>query len=108
MHPLFSPQTQHFTESERITIKSRIENFTELFESTSLLVTDYSSVFFDFAYLRKPVIYTQFDKEEFFQSHSYEKGYFEYETDGFGPVCYSLDETVQEIINIMENQCCCL
>lgn len=105
MHPLFSPQAQHFTESERITIKNRVENFTELFENTSLLVTDYSSVFFDFAYLRKPVIYTQFDKEEFFQSHSYEKGYFEYETDGFGPVCYSLDETVQEIINTMENQC---
>ena len=50
-----------------------------------LLITDYSSVFFDLGYMEKPVIYYQFDKEEFLKYH-YQKGYFSYEDHGFGPV----------------------
>ena len=52
----------------------------------ALLVTDYSSVFFDVAFLRKPVVYYQFDEEEFRKYH-YQKGYFDFRRDGFGPVC---------------------
>lgn len=50
-----------------------------------LLITDYSSVFFDAGYMEKPVIYYQFDKEEFRKYH-YQEGYFSYENHGFGPV----------------------
>ena len=50
-----------------------------------LLITDYSSVFFDVGYMEKPVIYYQFDKEEFRKFH-YQEGYFSYENHGFGPV----------------------
>ena len=50
-----------------------------------LLITDYSSVFFDVGYMEKPVIYYQFDKEEFRRFH-YQEGYFSYENHGFGPV----------------------
>ena len=61
---------------------------------------------FDFAYLRKPVIYTQFDQEEFFAGeHVYTKGYFDYERDGFGEVECDLDATVDRIIEYMENGC---
>lgn len=52
----------------------------------SVLVTDYSSVYFDVAYLGRPVIYDQFDEAEFRALH-YQKGYFDYDRDGFGPVC---------------------
>ena len=49
------------------------------------MLTDYSSVAFDFAYLRKPIVYAHFDKEAFFSGeHSYTAGYFDYERDGFG------------------------
>ena len=50
-----------------------------------LLITDYSSVFFDAGYMEKAVIYYQFDKEEFRKYH-YQEGYFSYENHGFGPV----------------------
>ena len=51
------------------------------------MVTDYSSAVFDFAYLRKPVVYFQFDADEFFSGgHVYTKGYFDYSRDGFGEV----------------------
>lgn len=51
----------------------------------SMLITDYSSVFFDVGYMEKPVIYYQFDAEEFRKYH-YQEGYFSYEKHGFGPV----------------------
>lgn len=57
----------------------------ELLMESALLITDYSSVFFDFAYMRKPVIYYQFDYERFKEEH-YAQGYFDYERDGFGPI----------------------
>ena len=56
-----------------------------LLKESLLLVTDYSSVSFDFAYMRKPMVYFQFDTEAFFSEH-YEPGYFSYGEMGFGPV----------------------
>lgn len=48
-----------------------------LLKESALLITDYSSVFFDFAYMYKPIIFFQFDFEEFHQKH-YQKGYFDF------------------------------
>ena len=77
-----------------------------IFSTSSLVITDYSSVAFDFAYLRKPVIYTQFDKDVFFTGqHIYDKGYFDYERDGFGEVEYDLESTVDRIIEYMQSGC---
>ena len=70
------------------------------------MVTDYSSVAFDFAYLRKPIVYSQFDKAEFFGGgHSYTEGYFDYVRDGFGEVEETLENVVDRIIEYMENGC---
>ena len=30
---------------------------------------------------------------------------FEYETDGFGPVCYDLDSAVNELVELIDNDC---
>ena len=57
----------------------------QLLKESMLLVTDYSSVFFDFAYMQKPVLYYQFDEEEY-RAHHYAQGYFDYRRDGFGEV----------------------
>ena len=63
----------------------------------SLLITDYSSVFFDVGYMEKPVIYYQFDIEEFRKFH-YQEGYFFYEEHGFGPVV----ETEEALVNAIK------
>ncbi|EJU5304159.1 CDP-glycerol glycerophosphotransferase family protein, partial [Campylobacter coli] len=62
------------------------ESMQKLFCESSIMITDYSSVAFEMAVLKKPVLYYQFDKDEFFAKHSYAKGYFDYEKDGFGKV----------------------
>ena len=59
-----------------------------LFAQTALLVTDYSSVAFELAYIEKPVIYYQFDAAQFYGGgHLGFTGYFDFARDGFGPIC---------------------
>ncbi len=62
----------------------------------ALLVTDYSSIAFDFALLRRPVLYFQFDSEHFYASH-HGRGYFDYATDGFGTVALNAEELLDNI-----------
>ncbi len=68
----------------------------------NLLVTDYSSVFFDAGYMEKPVIYYQFDMEDF-QKYHYKEGYFSFEKYGFGPVVQTEDELMDAIENSAGN-----
>ena len=79
--------------------------YSELFSRCSIMVTDYSSNAFEFAYLHKPIVYFQFDRNEFFKGHTYQKGYFDYAKDGFGPVVTSEMRLKEEIIKIINNNC---
>ena len=64
--------------------------------NSALLITDYSSVAFDAAYLDRPVVYFQFDEEDFFGgAHTMRRGYFDYRRDGFGPVCTTADAVLR-------------
>ena len=67
-----------------------------------LLITDYSSVFFDVGYMEKPVIYYQFDLEEFRKYH-YQEGYFSYEKHGFGPVVQTEEALVNAVYECAGN-----
>lgn len=68
----------------------------ELLMSASLLITDYSSVLFDVAYMKKPMIFYQFDFEEFRAKHISE-GYFSYKRDGMGPVVETEEELFEAL-----------
>jgi len=105
VHPSHVENYIDYENNNYFKIENDYADYQKIFREASLLITDYSSVAFDFAYLRKPVIYTQFDKEEFFKSHLYTEGYFDYEKDGFGPVVYKYEDTVNEIIKYIENNC---
>ena len=105
-HPQIAKYASEFQPDRRVKIVSSETRYQELFARSSLMVTDYSSAVFDFAYLRKPVIYAQFDRETVFGGgHIYKKGYFDYDRDGFGPVTKTPEETVKRIINYMETGC---
>ncbi len=74
----------------------------QLLKESKLLITDYSSVFFDFAYMYKPLIYYQFDYEDFYSKH-YEQGYFDHAKDGFGLVTNSEEEIISGTKAIIDN-----
>ncbi len=67
-----------------------------LLKESAFLITDYSSINMDFAYMRKPLLYYQFDYEKF-RAGQYQKGYFDYHDDGFGPVCRTLEEVRESL-----------
>jgi len=80
------------------------ESIQVLFQTSDMLLTDYSSVAFEMAILQKPTIYYQFDHQEIFSgAHTYEKGYFEYEKDAFGPICYDQDSLKKELSVFIDN-----
>lgn len=105
-HPNIQPHVSAFKADSYIEILGLNTNYNDVYAQSDLVITDYSSAVFDFAYLRKPLVYCHFDAKELFAGeHVYTKGYFDYERDGFGEVEYDLEGTVDRIIEYMENGC---
>ena len=75
-----------------------------MIKKSALLITDFSSVFFDFGYMKKPIIYYQFDNE-LFRSNHYKEGYFSYERDGFGPVATKENDLISYIKKLIKTIC---
>ena len=64
--------------------------------SAAMMVTDYSSVFFDMLYMKKPIVYYQFDYEKF-RLGQYTEGYFDYKNNPFGKSFEDKDNVFDEI-----------
>ena len=106
-HPSIQEYMDEFTVPDFIKIYSYSEgNIQSVFQNTSILITDYSSVAFDVAYLNKAILYYQFDYDEVFSSgnHTYQKGYFDYNRDGFGAVAYNETELLAVLKDLVDNQ----
>jgi len=71
LHHELQPMTKTFcSNSKNVVIAHQKDHDVQtLLRDSALLVTDYSSVFFDFIYMEKPVLYYQFDQEAFLSKH---------------------------------------
>ena len=87
--------------SENITIADWKEyDIQDLLKKSALMITDYSSVFFDFAYMRKPVIFYQFDEEEFREKqYAAANGYFDYKNTVLG----KWTNDISDLLSLLEN-----
>lgn len=101
-HPKVYEFIDLFDENDYVKIDYDKTDYQTLFNNGSLMVTDYSSVAFDFAYLYKPVLYYQYGEDYHFDI---DEGYFDYETMGFGEIVKTEEELINLIINYMENNC---
>lgn len=92
---------RHFsTNSDRIEIADwKKYDIQALLKRAALMITDYSSVFFDFSYMSKPVIFYQFDEREF-REKQYAEGYFDYHTTVLGDFAATEEET----LDLLEKQ----
>lgn len=95
------------TNSEKVKIAAfKDYDVQELLIESQLLITDYSSVFFDFAYMEKPIIYYQFDRADYISRHyDYTSGYFDYDLMGFGPVVFEIEDFIDTIKRFIDNGC---
>lgn len=105
LHPSLRSQLRDFHSNSLITVGDDQMDYSDIFARAALLITDYSSVAFDFAYLRKPVIYTQFDSSDIEGRHIFRQGYFDYERDGFGPVVCDLKTAADTIVRFLSTDC---
>ncbi|EOH5580266.1 CDP-glycerol glycerophosphotransferase family protein, partial [Campylobacter jejuni] len=103
-HPNIIPYLDNFNMPSYIKTIGKTESLQKLFCNSSLLITDYSSVAFEMAYLKKPVIYYQFDKDDFFSTH-YKYGYFNYRDNGFGPVVEKEQKLLIFLKVFLKNEC---
>lgn len=98
-HPLVYEFINLFDTNDYVTIDSD-STYQELFRDSDLLITDYSSVAFDFSYMKKPMIYYQYAKD-----YNFEEGYFKYKTMGFGEVIENEDELIDLVEEYLKNDC---
>lgn len=103
LHLSLGEQLSDFSGNDHFHIKDMPFDYRAAFCEGNIMVTDYSSIQFDFAYLKKPVIYTQFDKDSFYEGQNYDPGYFSFEENGFGPVTYDYESAVNEIVKSIES-----
>lgn len=106
LHPRMGAEMDSFYSDDRVhLLKPESFVYGDAFKEMKLLITDYSSVAFNVALLRKPVIYAQFDFDEFYNSgkHTSSLGYFSFQDDGFGPVVTTVDDVISEIEKAIKN-----
>lgn len=103
LHPIVSPQVDDFDHNPYVDIipSTGDMSYEKLFCESSLMVTDYSGVQFDFAYMRKPLIYHHHRDLE---AH-YEEGTFHYDTMAFGEIVYDNEELIDLLIDYMASGC---
>lgn len=92
-HPNMQPYLASFDLPDWIDVRSYADaDVRDMIVHARLLITDYSSIAFNAAYIRTPVMYYQFDRDRYFLGHTERPGYFDYERDGFGPVTTEPDD----------------
>lgn len=74
----------------------------ELLKTSKVMITDYSSVFFDFIYMKKNVIFYQFDVDEF-RKYQYDKGWFDYEKNIAGYCSELKDDIIEHLIRMVND-----
>lgn len=76
---------------------SNYPSIEELYSISDVLITDYSSVMFDFAYLKKPMIFYAYDLEKYLHG---ERGvYLDYQNIVPGPLVRTTDEIIDSLNN---------
>jgi CDP-glycerol glycerophosphotransferase len=73
------------------------QNVSELYLAADVLVTDYSSVMFDFSVTGKPIIFLAPDFDEYVSARGF---YFDFVSEAPGPILRNSDELIQALENI--------
>ena len=85
--------------SERFIDVTRYPNITDLYLAADVLITDYSSVMFDYTVTGKPIIFMTPDLERYRAERGF---YFDFETEAPGPILNTQEEVVAALQNLGE------
>ncbi len=69
----------------------------ELFLVSDMLITDYSSVMFDYSILRRPILFYAYDLEKY--KNDLRGFYFDYEAEVPGPISKDTESLIRDIVS---------
>ncbi len=103
LHPAMSAQIDDYDRNDYVELLQATGDmsYEKILTESSLMVTDYSGVQFDFAYQRKPIVYYHPDE---LPPH-YTEGGLIYSTMGFGPICTGHEQIIAELCGYMKRGC---
>jgi len=101
LHHMFHKFYDEFKEydNNQIKILEKDSELSQYIKTSNLLITDYSSVCADFYYLKKPVIFFQFDKDEYSKKIG---SYINLKNDKFGEIGYNSSDIIDILIKTIE------
>lgn len=76
----------------------RYDDIAELYLISDILITDYSSVFFDYANLRRPILYYTYDLDKY--ENVLRGFYIDIHSEVPGPLLKTTEEVIDAIVNI--------
>ncbi|RIO55831.1 CDP-glycerol glycerophosphotransferase family protein, partial [Staphylococcus hominis] len=81
---------------------AKYPEISDLYLISDICITDYSSVMFDFANTKKPLLFFTYDLE--FYKNQLRGFYFDFENEAPGPLIKTNDELIESIKNINDVQ----
>lgn len=104
LHPAVSSQLEDFDRNDYVELIPAASdmNYEKILTESSLMVTDYSGVQFDFAYQRKPLLYYH---PASLPPHYEQSKAYQYDKDAFGPIIDNHQEIVNQLCEYMKNGC---
>ncbi|KMS82118.1 MULTISPECIES: bifunctional glycosyltransferase/CDP-glycerol:glycerophosphate glycerophosphotransferase [Streptomyces] len=77
---------------------SEYPDIAELYLAADIMITDYSSVMFDYAHLKRPMLFFTYDLEHY--RDTLRGFYFDFEQDSPGPLVFTSKELVDALLDI--------
>ena len=100
LHPNMQKFSRYFENSFVKVINQGEVDVQLLIKESALMITDYSSVGFDFSFLNKPVIYYQFDRSRFIGKNP---SHLDLDNDLPGEICFEQDQILTLIQDYASN-----
>ena len=104
IHQLMHDYLKNFDKvklGKNVALLPKDADITKELMKSKILITDYSSVAYDFYYLKKPIIFFQFDREEYQKKVG---SYVDLDKELFGEGVHSIKECVEKIEEITDNK----
>lgn len=96
VHPFLYPYIKSRNDIKGICVPDEIDT-NELLSSVDILITDYSSIYFDFLVTEKPIIFYMWDKENYKNN----RGLYIDECDMPGPIESNIEAVVKDIKDVV-------
>ena len=101
MHPNAAEYIDLFEKNDYVKFDT-VTRYHDIICDSALMISDYSSVVYDFAYLEKPIIYYHYGDDHHFDLDT---SYIDLETSGFGDVVKNEEDLINKIIYYIDNDC---